>query len=138
MRNLIDKQERLRLHYTSSLFPHEPVSVQSTFPEDAFLKKARAIIEEHLSDNRFGVEQFSKAMNLSPSQLLRKLKALTNLTVVEFLRQYRLQRAASLLAQGDNTVSAIAYQVGFENLSYFTKMFQEEFGVLPSAYSETL
>ncbi|SFD45688.1 hybrid sensor histidine kinase/response regulator transcription factor [Spirosoma endophyticum] len=137
VRNLIDKQERLRLHYTSSLLLHEPVSVQATSPEDAFLKKARAIVEEHLSDSRFGVEAFSKAMNLSPSQLLRKLKALTNLTVVEFLRQYRLQRAATLLAQGDETVSAIAYQVGFENLSYFTKMFQEEFGVLPSAYAET-
>ncbi|GAB4040421.1 hybrid sensor histidine kinase/response regulator transcription factor [Spirosoma jeollabukense] len=137
VRNLLDKQERLRLHYTSNLLFHEPVSVQATSPEDAFLKKARAIIEEHLSDSRFGVEPFSKAMNLSPSQLLRKLKALTNLTVVEFLRQYRLQRAATLLAQGDGTVSAIAYQVGFENLSYFTKMFQEEFGVLPSAYAET-
>ena len=76
-------------------------------------------------------------MNLSSSQLLRKLKTLTNLTVVEFLRQYRLQRAASLLAQGTNSVSTVAYQVGFESLSYFTKVFQEEFGVLPSVYSET-
>ena len=74
------------------------------------------------------------AANLSPSQLLRKLKALTNLTTVEFIRVYRLEKAAILLKQKNVTVSEVAYQTGFENLSYFTKVFQERYHVLPSEY----
>ena len=74
---------------------------------------------------------------MSSSQLLRKLKALTNKTTVEFIREYRLQRAAEMLEQRKGTVSDIAFAVGFESLSYFTKAFQEKHGALPSEYRET-
>jgi AraC-like DNA-binding protein len=71
---------------------------------------------------------------MSQSQLVRKLKALTNLTGNEFIRDFRLQRAAELLEKNAGTISEIAFQVGFENLSYFSKVFQEKFGKLPSEY----
>lgn len=72
---------------------------------------------------------------MTPVVLRRKLKAISNQTVTEFVRKYRLRRAADLLTQKAGTVSEIAYQVGFESLSYFTKVFQEEFGMNPSDFS---
>jgi signal transduction histidine kinase/DNA-binding response OmpR family regulator/ligand-binding sensor domain-containing protein len=135
VRNLLDKQERLRHYFSHTLIlsktPPTPIRSQ----EETFLQKVREIIDRHLGDSSFSVEQLSQHMHLSSSQLLRKLKALTNLTSVEFLRQYRLERAAVLLAERSGTVSDVAYQVGFESLPYFTKVFQEQFGVLPSEYT---
>jgi AraC-like DNA-binding protein len=75
-------------------------------------------------------------MHLSRSQVWRKLKALTNQTVTEFIRKHRLRAAALLLPRQSGTVSEIAYQVGFESLSYFSKAFYEEYGVFPSEYAK--
>ena len=141
VRNLLDKQERLR-HY----FTNQPVltpvvirteAVPALSREDIFLQRARQVLEAHYSNSQFGVEEFSRAMNLSPSQLLRKLRALTTLTTVEYLRRYRLERATQLLASHTMSVSDAAYQVGFESLPYFTKVFQEQYGVPPSEYVAT-
>ncbi|WP_332369368.1 response regulator [Spirosoma telluris] len=140
--NLLDKQERLR-----SYFRNQSVSAPTVIPVEAvvralsreaiFLQKARQVLEVHYGNSQFGVDEFSLAMNLSPSQLLRKLRALTSMTTVEFLRRYRLEQAALLLATRSTSVSDTAYQVGFESLPYFTKVFQEQYGVPPSEYGST-
>ncbi len=140
VRNLLDKQERLHQYFGKQPVSASIVSVTvDATPvlsrEAIFLQKARQVVEARYADSTFGPDQLSQAMNLSPSQLLRKLKALTGLTAVEFLRQYRLERAAVLLAGRAGTVSEIAYQVGFESLSYFTRTFQEQYSVLPSEYT---
>jgi DNA-binding response OmpR family regulator/anti-sigma regulatory factor (Ser/Thr protein kinase) len=133
VKNILEKQERLRLFFGNKSEVKESELTVQNKKEDVFLTKAYAVIEKNLSDNNFGVEQFCQELNMSSSQLLRKLKALTNKTTVEFVRDYRLGRAASMLNQGE-TVSEVALSVGFESLSYFTKMFQDKFGVLPSEY----
>jgi AraC-like DNA-binding protein len=74
-------------------------------------------------------------MNLSHSQLYRKMVALTGQPVAQFIRTIRLNRAAELLANKTATVTEIAFDVGFNNLSYFSKCFRDQFGVLPSEYS---
>jgi AraC-like DNA-binding protein len=71
-------------------------------------------------------------MAMSRPTMHRKIKALTDQSTTEFIRNYRLQKAANLLKNKTGTVSEIAYQVGFDNLSYFSKSFQEKFGKLPS------
>ncbi|GAB4041376.1 hybrid sensor histidine kinase/response regulator transcription factor [Spirosoma gilvum] len=140
VRNLLDKQERLRQYFGKQPVSTSIVSVATDATpvlsrEAIFLQKVRQVVESHYADSTFGTDELSQAMNLSSSQLLRKLKALTGLTAVEFLRQYRLERAATLLAGRAGTVSEIAYQVGFESLSYFTRTFQERYGVSPSDYA---
>ncbi|MGE0772697.1 MAG: helix-turn-helix domain-containing protein, partial [Cyclobacteriaceae bacterium] len=74
-------------------------------------------------------------IGLSRVQLYRKVSGLTDMSVNELIRKLRLQRAAQLLAQQWGPVSQVAYEVGFSNLSYFSKVFKEEFGVLPSEYT---
>ncbi len=136
VKNLLDKQENLRRYFTGNAIENLPKPVQYNPLEDLFLKKAKSIIEKHLDENGFGIEKFCQEINMSSSQLLRKLKALTNQTTVEFIREYRLQRASNMLAKSESTVSEVAFAVGFESLSYFGKAFQEKFGVLPSEYRE--
>lgn len=132
--NLIAQRQRLRRY-----FCQQPTSVSSAdepllLREDAFLQKARAVVDQHLAESGFGVEELSQGLNLSSRQVVRKLKALTGQTAVEFVRSQRLERAADRLRQGAGSIAEIAYGVGFENPSYFARVFQEQYGVLPSAY----
>lgn len=100
-----------------------------------FMNKLTDIIDEHLSDSQFGIDQLADELTLSTTQLRRKIKALSNQTIVEFIRNHRLQKAAQLLSQNSGTISEVAYQVGFDSLSYFSKVFQESYGVSPSDFN---
>ncbi|MGB2869764.1 MAG: helix-turn-helix transcriptional regulator, partial [Bacteroidota bacterium] len=86
----------------------------------------------HIGNEEFGIDQFAYEVHLSRAQLLRKLRALTNLSPTDFIRYIRLQRAKDLLEQKAGSVGEVAYQVGFSNHSYFAKCFKEQFGFLPS------
>lgn len=134
VKNLLKKQEKLRRYFSTKTLEMKPSELKVSTVDEAFLKKIKAILEENLSDNQFGVVEFSTAMNMSKSQLNRKLNALCNSSGNELIREFRLQRAAELLLKKSGTVSEIAYQVGYEHLSYFAKSFQEKFGKLPSEY----
>lgn len=95
------------------------------------------MIEEHIDNSEYNVEQLSADMGMSRMNLYRKLQAITGQTPTEFIRTIRLKRAAQLLQDGKLNVSEVADRVGFSSSSYFTKCFKEQFGVLPTQYSET-
>lgn len=99
--------------------------------DDKFLQRVRQCIEQHLSDESFGVEALGDEIGMSRAQLYRKCKALTNYSPVELIRNTRLKRAQQMLAQGDETIAQVAYQVGFTAPSYFTKCYKEYFGENP-------
>ena len=130
VKNLLDKQENLRQYFTRNNAEIESVKINPI--EIIFFTKTKDILAKHLSESTYEVEHFCQEMNMSSSQLRRKIKALTNQTIVEFIRDFRLQTAAELLM--NYSVSDVAFRVGFESLSYFTKAFQEKFGVLPSEF----
>jgi len=139
VKNLLQKQEKLRHYFSSKTLEKEPTKLKPAelkvnTVDEAFLQKVKVILEENLGNSQFGVTEFSVAMNMSKSQLNRKLNALSNCSSNELIRDFRLQRAADLLSAKAGTVSEIAYQVGYEHLSYFSKSFQEKFGTLPSEY----
>ncbi|MEP5612169.1 MAG: AraC family transcriptional regulator, partial [Cyclobacteriaceae bacterium] len=97
-----------------------------------FLKQAVDVIEEQLSNHEFSVDQFAVELALSRVQLHRKLKAIIGCSASEFIRHYRLKKAHEYLMNRKDTVSRIAYSVGFNNLSYFTKAFKEVYKINPS------
>jgi len=99
-----------------------------------FLQKALQVAEKHYSDPSFNMGRFGKEMFMSRQQLHRKLRALVDQSATEFIRTIRLKKAAELLSQKSGTISEIAYDVGFNTLSYFTKSFREQFGISPSEY----
>jgi YesN/AraC family two-component response regulator len=133
VQNFIKNRERLQEKYQQNI---ALVAPSSTPPkptvEDKFLSKVNAIIEQNVSDSTFNIENLGESLNISSVQLRRKLKALTNQTSVEYLRNYRLEKAATMLKNKEGNVSEVAYSVGFESISYFSKTFQVHFGVKPS------
>ena len=133
VQSLLLQRRRLRDRFSRELHL-KPADVVVSSVEERFLQRAIAVVEVHLSDSTFDVERLSNELNLSRMQLHRKLKALTSQSATEFVRQLRLQRAADLLRQRSATVSEVAFGVGFESLSYFSKAFRDQFGTVPSEY----
>ncbi len=130
--NLIRQREALRLKFEMKVVDLRPTEVKLRSVDEVFIEKLKDIIENNLDDYRFDLTRLSSELSMSPVQVRRKLKAVSGLRPVEFIRKYRLQKARALLSQNAATVSEIAYLTGFESLSYFTKMFREEFGIKPS------
>ena len=100
--------------------------------ESEFLRQLLAIIELHLDNDRLDAEGFARAMFMSRSQLHRKLVALTGLSLTEFVRNCRLDRAREMLVRREGNVSEIAGRTGFGNAKYFSTSFLKRFGHSPS------
>jgi len=99
--------------------------------ENDFLSQLTAVIEENLADEQFGVSELADRMNMSRSNLLRKVKKLTNLSVSQLIREVRLKRAMNMLKTSSSNVSEVSLQVGFSSTSYFIKCFREYYGYPP-------
>jgi len=134
-----DKAElifRLRnFHLQQLRWQNRPVEPEAPDPlpavERAFLNKVDLAIEEHLDETDFKSEHLARAVALSRVQLHRKLTALAGISTGLYIRRYRLQQAKHLLITTDLTVSEVAWKVGFENLSWFSQAYREEFGESP-------
>ena len=96
-----------------------------------FLQKIIGIIHENIADERFGVSELSGEIGMSRSNLLRKVKKLTNLSVSQFIRNVRLERGKEMMEDEIYTVSEVSYRVGFSSTSYFIKCFREYYGYPP-------
>ncbi|MEM7370607.1 MAG: ATP-binding protein [Bacteroidota bacterium] len=129
LKKLIELRQVFLKKYSLS---NEEVKMPDHPREEAFLQKVRQVIIERLADEGFDVRQLSEEVHLSRMQVHRKLKALTGLSASLYIRQIRLRHAHQLLRRSDLTVSEIAYQVGFKNPSYFSRVFAEEYGHSPS------
>lgn len=142
VRNLVEQRQRLYRHFTLDT-PEGPAIPEGTEPtpvrlaaEQQFLERLTAVVMGQLDNTTLSVETLAEALNMSRVQLHRKLKALTNTTPSDFIRHIRLGQATQLLQAGDQSVTQVAYAVGFDNLSYFAKVFQERYGVLPSKWGK--
>ena len=129
--NLITQRQRLREYYNKSLRLND---VATNDIDHIFLQRAIRIVEKHLSDPDFTVAAFCRELGTSRPQLHRKMTALTNQSTSKFIRTIRLKHAASLLATRSDNVFGVAQEVGFNNLSYFAKCFNEQYGMSPSKY----
>ena len=135
VRNLILIRQQMREKFRSEMVLR-PAEVIVPSNQKVFIENLTRIIEAYIDDERFSVEQLSKEMGMSRSQLHRKVKALTNQSPNEFIRSYRLQRAAELIRKQAGNFAEIAYKVGFSSQAYFTKLFQDMFGKTPSEYKK--
>ena len=102
--------------------------------EELFLTKLMNFIETVWRDSSFSVNDFSKKMGYSKSQLYRKLNALTGKSPNIFFRDYRLNKAIKMLHEQKGNISEIAFETGFNSLAYFSKCFKSKFKMLPSKY----
>ncbi len=109
-------------------------SVALNKTDEDFLRKLNTVLIENISETDLSVEKISEMMGISVSTLYRKVKALTDLNSVEYVRLTRLKKAAELLAEGNFRINEISYLVGFSSPSYFATSFQKQFGISPSQF----
>ncbi len=112
----------------------QPVELKSQ--DEALEDQVRSIILSHLADDKLSVTFLCKMVGYSRPQLYRRLQAIAGKSPSEFIREIRLEEAAKLLEQNVANVSEIAFQTGFNNLSYFSKAFQDRFGHPPSVHAK--
>jgi len=136
IKNLIESREKLIQKFRASL-QVEPAEVTTTSADEKLLTKMLEYVEKNISNPDLKVGDMAYACHMTQAGLNKKLKALTGLNANFFIRSIRLKRAAQLLATGNYFVSDVAYEVGFSNLKYFRKCFQEEFGMIPTEYIKT-
>jgi len=105
-------------------------------PETKFLQKVIQFINEDIGNATFGAGDLADKLHLSESQIYRKLKAITDKSTAVFIRSIRLQKAKELIETTDKTISEIAYETGFNDPSWFSRAFKEEFGIAPSDISK--
>lgn len=139
VQTLIAERRRLRRRFAGVVVAEAEGEKNEAAPslpprEAAFVEKVEAVINEHIGDTQFGVEQLAEELLLSRRQLFRKLRALTEETPSAIIRRHRLERAALLLAQGAETIKEVSYAVGFQSASSFTKAFQQVHGMTPTEY----
>lgn len=96
-----------------------------------FLDKLSAIIEENINNEQFGIEDLILELNMSRTQIYRNLKKISNVSVSQYIREYRLEKAMELLQEGEFTASEVAYRVGFGSPTYFNKCFHDFYGFPP-------
>jgi signal transduction histidine kinase/DNA-binding response OmpR family regulator len=102
--------------------------------DEKLLRSIVDYIEMNISNDSLSVEELSRKMNMSRGSLYNKVLMLTGKSPVEFIRSIRLKKAVYLLENSQMTISQICYEVGFNTPKYFTKLFKDEYNMLPSAY----
>jgi len=133
--NLTEQRRKLRERFSKEI-KIQPKDITVSSADEQFLDKLISFIETNIADPDLNVDSLTGQVHLSRSQLHRKLKALTNLSATEFIRNIRLKRAAQLLEQHHGTIAETVYAVGFNSLSYFSKCFQKQFNKTPKEYIE--
>lgn len=135
MTNLLQSRENLMRFYRNlfTTVPNGNTSKASS-PDEKFLYAVYEMLKTHLDKTDFNVNELSEALNMSRSLVYKKIKMLTGLSPVEYIRTLRMQEAARLLKSREYKVFEVAYMVGFSDVKYFRQCFTKEFGHSPSDF----
>lgn len=131
--NLMENRRRLQQRFAKEVVL-KPKEIAVSSADEKFLDTLQRVLDKNINDPSFTIENFGKEMGVSRMQLHRKLKALTGKSASEFLKSQRLKLALKLLREKKISISEIAYTVGFNDPSYFTRCFKHAFGSSPTEY----
>lgn len=135
VKNLIYLRSQLRKRFSKATII-KPSEVTVVSVDQDFLQRVIKSIETNIENEQFNVDKLSTEINMSISQLNRKLNALVDQPAGQLIRSLRLQRAADLLKQNAGTVAEICYKVGFNDQAYFSRAFKKQFNCSPSDYKK--
>ncbi|MFW6389009.1 MAG: hybrid sensor histidine kinase/response regulator transcription factor [Marinilabiliaceae bacterium] len=133
VRTLIRSREAFRKKFSSGL-SLEPSEETITPVDEKFLNRLMEIIDERIGDSGFDVSVLVDEMHMSHSIILKKVKALTGLSLVEFIRSMRIKKAAQIFKQDRLSVSEVSFMVGFSDPKYFSKCFSKQIGQKPTDF----
>ena len=133
--NLLKTRANLALKFKKDAIL-EPGKLNLSSPDEIFLEKAIALVEENIENPEFNANMFVAKMFMSRTVLYTKLKALTGQNISTFIRTVRLKKAAQFILYSNKTISQIAFDAGFNDLKYFRESFKELFNLTPSEYKK--
>lgn len=131
--NIFKQQEKLREHYAKNFFV-EDIDLSVNKQENEFLKKIIEIVDNNLTNTGLDVNFISAEIGMSRSKLYSKLKTLTGKSIVEFILEYKLRKAAKTLIEENVSITEVMNSIGMKSQSYFTTVFKKEFGETPAAF----
>jgi len=148
--NLLLQRKNLQRIYRENLVPadiaqsdnrqaetrkdYQPQTVVIASHDDEMMKKIMELIEKNMDNSDFSVEKMGQYVGMSRSVFFKKLKSLTGLSPVEFVRDIKMKRAAQLLESGKLMVKEVATHVGISDTRYFAKCFKAKYGMIPQEY----
>ena len=133
---LLQIRQRLKERYATPMAFRKPEPALEL--EDSFIAKVVELIHENMDNEEFGTSQLAEKLYMSRSQVHNKLKALSGQSTSHFIRSIRLGKAKEFLQSHELNISEIAYEVGFSNPTYFSRIFNKQFGMTPSQFRESL
>ena len=131
--NILDAQKRIIEQYRAEILT-ESKELEVESPDEKFIEAVLLEIENNFEDPEFRLEELAEPLHMSYSNIYRKFQSLTDKTLVDFVRTFRLQKAISILIKHNFTISEIAFRVGFNDPKYFSKCFKKEYGKTPKQY----
>ncbi|WP_158995653.1 hybrid sensor histidine kinase/response regulator transcription factor [Mucilaginibacter sp. L196] len=117
-----------------AVFTYEPENLITTSKDEEFLKDVIKLVEDKMTDPNFNIDEVAAGIGMGRTTFYKKLKSLTSLSPVEFVRELRIKRSKQLLDTGMYTISEAGYMAGFNSLAYFSTCFKEKYKLSPSAY----
>ena len=134
VQNIIAQRAQLEQSYRQRLMRLEPQKSDEPLPGDAFLAKLLNVMDKQIDNNTLTVDDLVDEMGMGRTVFFNKLKSMTGLSPVEFIREMRIKRAAQLLEDRKYNITEVTYMVGMNDSRYFAKCFKATYGLTPSEY----
>ncbi|GGH15468.1 hybrid sensor histidine kinase/response regulator [Sphingobacterium alkalisoli] len=131
--SLLGLNQAFKEAYTRQVSVVAP-EIEVVSEKDLFLQKILAYIYDNMNNPQLSVENLSAHLSISRASLYNRLLDYTGMSPVDFIRSAKLERAVVLLEKSDKTIAEIAYETGFANPNYFTKVFKAKYQRTPSEY----
>lgn len=138
VRNLLASREKMRERFSRQMQTDSKPVTKDILPntlDTAFLEKIMQLVDEHMDDPDFGVDMLARKVAMSQPVLYKKLKAVTNMSVNDFVKSLRLKKAAELIRRKQHTVYEVAYMVGYNDRKYFSREFKKQYGKTPTEFA---
>lgn len=132
--NILTQRAQLEQSYRQRLMRLEPQKTDEPIPGDAFLAKLLDVMNRQMDNNTLTVDDLVEEMGMGRTVFFNKLKSMTGLSPVEFIREMRIKRAAQLLEDRKYNITEVTYMVGMNDSRYFAKCFKNTYGITPSEY----
>ena len=132
--NILTQRSQLEQSYRQRLMRLEPQKAEEQIPGDTFLAKLLDVMGKQMDNNTLTVDELVDEMGMGRTVFFNKLKSMTGLSPVEFIREMRIKRAAQLLEERKYNITEVTYMVGMNDSRYFAKCFKNTYGVTPSEY----
>lgn len=137
--NLLKQRRHLQSYFQNMFEPNARISSPPTInkQDGLFVEKCLRYIEEHYIESKMNIDDIAANVGMSRSSFYKKLKAITGIAPVDFIRDYRLQKAYKIMEEGETNISQVAFAIGIEDPRYFSKCFKMKYGKKPSEFKKT-